>query len=102
MIFSTLHTLEVNDNGSHAFHIKMNHIATEKCYYLTIGRLSPFYNKAFITDLKENHFKLDNENSEWIKFCKFTYEAQEEADKPLLSKLEKLMPHWTPKGFQTR
>ena len=36
-----------------------------------------------------------------LKFCKFTYQAngtQEEDGKPLLTKLEKLMPHWTTEG----
>ena len=52
------------------------------------------------TELKANNFTLGNENSEWLKFCKFTYEANEtqETDKPLLTKLEKLMPHWTSNG----
>ena len=54
--------------------------------------------KLSTTDLKESNFTLDNENSEWLRFCKCTYEANEtheETDKPLLTKLEKLMPHWT-------
>ena len=39
-----------------------------------------------------DHFTLNNENSEWLKFCKFTFKANEtngETDKPLLTKLEK-------------
>ena len=52
-------------------------------------------------DLKENNIKKNNENSEWLNFCKSTYratETSEETDKPLLSKLEKFMSHWTPEG----
>ena len=52
------------------------------------------------TAFNENNFTLE-ENVEWIKFCKCTYKASktlEDTDKPLLTKLEKLMPHWTSKS----
>ena len=48
------------------------------------------------TGLKENRFTLEDDNVEWIKFCKCTYKANEtrkESDNPLLTKLEKLTPH---------
>ena len=45
-------------------------------------------------NLKEKHFNLD-ENSEWTKFCKCTHKASGDADKPLLTKLQEFMPHWT-------
>ena len=53
-----------------------------------------------IRDLKEDNFSLDDEDSEWLKFCKHTYEAstddESQIDQPLLVKLEKLMQNWTP------
>ena len=57
--------------------------------------------KLDIANLTENNFVLDDENSEWLKSCSATYKAnqtQTESDQPLLTKLEKLMPHWTPEG----
>ena len=46
-----------------------------------------------IGKLGESHFNLDKDNSEWLKFCKFTYNIQSdtEADEPLLT-------NWTPQG----
>ena len=51
-----------------------------------------------IRNLKEDNFSVDNEDSEWLKFCKHTYETSTEnqIDQPLLVKLEKLMQNWTP------
>ena len=51
------------------------------------------------SNVKESNFSLDDQNSEWSKFCECTYKAckiSDDADKPLLTKLENLMPHWTP------
>ena len=41
-----------------------------------------------VADLKETNFTLDNDNSEWLKFCSSMYratESNEETEKPLLS-----------------
>ena len=47
----------------------------------------------------ENNFVLHDENSEWSKFCDATYKATHtESDQPLLTKLEKLMPHFKDKN----
>ena len=52
--------------------------------------------KLNAADLKENNFKLNHENSEWIKFSNLTYrctETSEEADKPLLSNILLSLKH---------
>ena len=56
-----------------------------------------------IGKLGESHFNLDKDNSEWLKFCKFTYkinleQSDTEADEPLLTNLERHMSNWTPQG----
>ena len=56
-----------------------------------------------VKELKEDHFLLNNDNTEWKKFCDSTYkindsERHEETEQPLLTKLEKHMQHWTPEG----
>ena len=45
-----------------------------------------------IGKLGESHFNLDKDNSEWLKFCKFTYkinleQSDAEADEPLLTNI---------------
>ena len=54
-------------------------------------------------DLKETHFKIENDNDEWLKFSRSTLEVVlqdvtegvSEPTEPLLSNLEKHMQHWT-------
>ena len=85
-------------------HLKrMLHLLTSQISFRCQSTQQFSDNKQKLTaaDLKESTFTLDNENSEWLKFCNYTYTASdtnEETDTPLLSRLEKLMPHWTTEG----
>lgn len=66
---------------------------------------NPFTNKTpltKLTDLKENHFKIELDNKEWLNFQKsiFTIVSDDvkgnlEPIEPMITKLENHMPHWT-------
>ena len=83
----------------------MLHLLTSQVSFLHTCKSTQFNDNESnlkAADLDETNFTLNSDSSEWLKFCSSTYSATEwateETDKPLLSRVDKLMPHWTPEG----